>query len=114
MAIRTLQANVFKSVVQESTEISPCLSYCESLFSRNVVKNYCRSSAQDVVFLGKGKKDSDYLKLSQERTDVLTFNRCTFRNMIVHSVEYRRPQKTNDSFSSLQWRIHKDIKTIVF
>ena len=33
MAIRTLQANVFKSVVQETTEISPCLSYCESLFS---------------------------------------------------------------------------------
>ena len=101
MAKKTLQGSVFKSIVQESTEISPCTMYCNSLFVRNEVVNFNRSIDREVVFIGKGKKDSKYSSLSKNGEEVLTFDRCILRSMIVHSVRYECPQKSDDTIFRL-------------
>lgn len=102
MTKRTLQASVFKSIIDKTPDMSPCMTYCDSLFNRSEVENYCRTVSDDVVFIGKGKQDCNYPNLSNTDNCVSSFERCVIRKMILHSTEYKLPQKTNNTVFQLQ------------
>lgn len=100
MANKTLQANVFQSLITELVVSPSVLSFCDFLFARHEVASFCRSG--DVVLVGRGVLDSSFKIPQQPDSQVFTFNRCIFSKMVIYSNQYSKPEKSNDTIFRLQ------------
>ncbi|XP_074096746.1 uncharacterized protein LOC141525943 [Cotesia typhae] len=92
--------------IDHNTESIKCRNYCKDLFKPQRLKNFTRSN-DNVILIGSTKSPSDQLLqlISQHFNTALSvevFDRCIFNQMVLRSIAYIRPKKTNDTVVQLR------------
>lgn len=101
IAKKWLKKTGFLSRIDESTTSTVCKNYCRKLFEHERLRN-CLELSKDLVLVGRGRvlksverKMKEYL--NDENITIQIFNKCLYRGTVIHSKEYSRAQKTDDT-----------------
>lgn len=90
IAKRSLLRLTFSYTYKKLASSETCKNFCENLFAHPDCKNAVRTN-DDVLLLGYFGEENNF-KL---------FDRCIFKSSVFHSIKYKRPTKTNDTFVML-------------
>ena len=88
LAKRTLMNLTFDYTLKKLASSETRVHFCEKIFSHPDCKNAVKAS-DGIVLLGPR---------GQTEEDVHIFDRCVFKSSVIHSTQYIRPTRTNDTF----------------
>ncbi|XP_067206206.1 uncharacterized protein [Linepithema humile] len=101
ISVNWLKRYSLHSRIDASSKSIICKEYCYNLFNHRLLTN-CVQTENGALVIGMIEPKKNLKNLAQTffnnneiRIDV--FNRCIFRQTVIHSVAYTRPRKTNNT-----------------
>lgn len=119
IAVKHLKRKILKSNIEHNSRTPECQEFCENLWEQKSLKR-CITTDNGLTLIGAGvrnKKISQSLAqyLDCPESPVTCYKRSNFKGMILRSIEYTRPQKTDDTMVKLRngqfFQIHHFIES---
>lgn len=108
IAKKWLQMMTYESSVCAISQNVACKQYCRELYSNRSIKAMRTVETEDgnVRLIGASYEDKKtvlYIQtLFNDAVHPTLYNRCIYKNTMIHSTAYKRPIKTNDTTVMLQ------------